>query len=149
MARYVVAETRDIPPGERRIVRIDGREIGVFNLGGRFFALRNSCPHQGGPLCEGRQVSEVTSTGPGHYRTARPGQLIACPWHAWEFDITTGRSWCDPERLRARRYPAAVASGADLAGGPPGDGERVPGPFEAETYRVEVDRDYVVVHIGQ
>ncbi|MBO0705932.1 MAG: Rieske 2Fe-2S domain-containing protein, partial [Candidatus Dormibacteraeota bacterium] len=46
--RYVVAPVEDLPPGERRIVEIDRRSIGVFNVDGRLFALRNRCPHQGG-----------------------------------------------------------------------------------------------------
>ena len=54
--RHVVARVADIPPGERLIVDIAGRSIGVFNVDGRFYALRNSCPHQGGPLCLGRTV---------------------------------------------------------------------------------------------
>jgi nitrite reductase/ring-hydroxylating ferredoxin subunit len=149
MTRHVVAAVDDIPPGTRRIVELDGREVGVFNLAGTFYAVRNRCPHLGGPLCEGRQVSELTSERPGSYRVQRPGQLLACPWHAWEFDITTGQSWCDPIRLRARRYPTTVASGAEVAGSPsPGAGGRVPGPYTAETYEVEVDRQYVVVHVG-
>ena len=53
MARYIVAAVEEIPPGERKIVELAGRSIGVFNLGGEFFALRNRCPHQGGPLCAG------------------------------------------------------------------------------------------------
>src|SRR5262245_39775127 len=53
MAKYVVATTAEIPPGGRKIVEVAGRSIGIFNAGGEFFALRNRCPHQGGPLCEG------------------------------------------------------------------------------------------------
>ena len=52
--KYVVAAVDEIPPGGRKIVDVAGRSIGVFNLGGEYFALRNRCPHQGGPLCEGR-----------------------------------------------------------------------------------------------
>ena len=53
MARHVVAAAADILPGDRRIVTVQGREVGVFNLGGEFFALLNRCPHQGGALCLG------------------------------------------------------------------------------------------------
>ena len=51
MARHVVATVEEIPPGQRKIVEVAGRSIGIFNVSGEFFALRNRCPHQGGPLC--------------------------------------------------------------------------------------------------
>ena len=67
--RRVACAVRDVPPGERRIVEIEGRSIGVFNVDGRFYALHNGCPHKGGPLCEGRVgghpeiVQVLVSTG--------------------------------------------------------------------------------------
>ncbi len=50
----MVAAAREIPPGGRKIVQVGGREIGVFNLGGEFFALLNRCPHQGGNCASAR-----------------------------------------------------------------------------------------------
>jgi len=70
----------------------------VFNLGGEFFALSNRCPHRGGSLCQGNLTGLVLSDEPGHYNYIRRGEIIRCPWHSWEFDIRTGKSWCDPER---------------------------------------------------
>src|SRR5437660_142864 len=58
--RHVVATVAEVPPGERKLVMVAGREIGIFNVGGRFFAVRNRCPHQGGPLCQGRQLGLTT-----------------------------------------------------------------------------------------
>ena len=144
--RYVVAPVEDLPPGERRIVEIDRRSIGVFNVDGRLFALRNRCPHQGGPLCEGAVQGAVESSGPGdfQYRPERP--ILCCPWHGWEFDLATGQSWCDPRRLRTRAYAARVAPGGELATEPHGVA-RVPGPYVAETYPVDVDGCYVVVDL--
>ena len=52
--RFLVGRADDIPPGSRKIVRIAGRSIGVFNVDGAFYAIRNRCPHQGAPLCEGK-----------------------------------------------------------------------------------------------
>jgi 3-phenylpropionate/trans-cinnamate dioxygenase ferredoxin subunit len=103
-----VARVEEIPPGERKIVQIGGRSIGIFNLDGDYYALRNRCPHQGGPLCDGFQFGALRSTLPGEYDYSRPGGIIRCPWHGWEFDIRTGRSWFDPERQRVRSYPASV-----------------------------------------
>ena len=111
MARHVVARLGEIPPGGRKIVEVQGREVGVFNLGGSFFALLNRCPHQGGALCRGTQVGLVTSQEPGRFDYSRPGEMLKCPWHAWEFDIRTGQSWCDPDDVKVRRYAVQVEPG--------------------------------------
>ena len=47
MAKHVVARVEEIPPGGRKIIRVEGREVGLFNLDGTFYALKNACPHQG------------------------------------------------------------------------------------------------------
>lgn len=137
MARHVIAAAADIPPGGRKIVTVQGREVGVFNLGGEFYALLNRCPHQGGALCLGRQVGLVTSSEPGRYDYSRPGEMLKCPWHAWTFDIRTGQSWCDPDDLRVRRYAVQVEPGEALA----------KGPFVAETFTVSVEQDYLVLEV--
>jgi len=149
MARYVVAEAGEIPPGGRKIVEVGGRSIGVFNLGGEYFALRNRCPHQGGPLCEGKTWGLARARVPGEIEYDRPGEILTCAWHGWEFDIRTGQSWCEPERLRVRRYAVSVEPGEALATADdaplPG---RVPGPYVAETYPVTAEGQYLVVEIA-
>ena len=135
MARHVVASVADIPPGGRKIVTVAGREIGVFNLGGAYFALLNRCPHQGGALCRGPQIGLVTSGEPGRYDYSRPGEILKCPWHGWEFDIRTGQSWCDPDDLKVRSFAVEVEPGETL----------VRGPFVAETFPVSVEQDYLVI----
>jgi 3-phenylpropionate/trans-cinnamate dioxygenase ferredoxin subunit len=158
MGKHVVARVAEFPPGTRRIVQLDGFSVGVMNIKGTYYALRNSCPHQGGPLCLGTVGGFVTSSGPGEYRFERPGEMLRCPWHQWEYDITTGQSWFDPARVRTRKYSVRVSSGAelivedDVEAGPEEGDERLdgptglqPGPFVAETYPVSVDRDYVIV----
>jgi 3-phenylpropionate/trans-cinnamate dioxygenase ferredoxin subunit len=135
MPKHVIAPVKDIPPGGRKVVEVNGRAIVVFNLGGEFFALNDRCPHKGGPLSKGRLTGLVESSQAGEYRTSRPGEIIRCPWHSWEYDIRTGQSWCDPERVRTRRYAVTVEPGARL----------VEGPYTAETFPVTVEDEYVVV----
>ena len=94
------------------VVRVEGRELGVVrDAEGRLFAVRNRCPHHGGPLCLG-QVREREAGTPGRYE---PGgqRVLRCPWHGWEFDLETGRCLDDP-RLRARVYPVEVVDGRVL-----------------------------------
>jgi 3-phenylpropionate/trans-cinnamate dioxygenase ferredoxin subunit len=144
----VVAAAEEIAPGERKIVEIAGRSVGIFNVEGRFFALRNRCPHQGGPLCQGVLWGALTAPAPGEYCYERPGEILRCPWHGWEFDVRTGQSWVDPARLRVRRYEVSVERGTAPRKGPaPAVPGMVPGPYVAETYAASIERAYVVVEI--
>jgi 3-phenylpropionate/trans-cinnamate dioxygenase ferredoxin subunit len=133
--RQVVARAVEVAPGHCKIVNVNGREIGVFNLNGEYFALANRCPHEGGPLCQGKIIPLVQSDGPGQYRLARHQEFLRCPWHGWEFEIRTGQSWCDPKSTRARQFQVKVESGESL----------VKGPYVAETFPVSVEEDYLVV----
>lgn len=137
MARHVVATTGEIPPGGRKRVVLRGRPIVVFNVAGDYHALYDRCPHAGGPLSEGRITGLVEAEEPGRVRLTRQGEIVRCPWHGWEFDIKTGRSWCDPTRLRVRAYDVSVEPGTKLA----------EGPYVAETFEVTVEGDYLVVDL--
>jgi len=109
-SRHVVGAAADLRPGERRVVDVQGRSIGLFNVGGRFYALHNGCPHRGGPLCEGR-IGGTTLPVAGHaFAYGREGRILRCAWHGWEFDITTGRALADPS-VSARTYELAVEDG--------------------------------------
>ncbi|MCY4483517.1 MAG: Rieske (2Fe-2S) protein [Spirochaetaceae bacterium] len=138
--RFVVCAVSELPPGARRIVTFGSRSIGVFNVGGRYYALRNACPHQGAPLCEGPLTGTTLPGPPGTFRYGREGEILRCPWHGWEFDVTSGRSIFNPHAVRVRAYPVAVEDAdcsADVDCGP--DAVRV------ETYPVSVERRMVVL----
>ena len=146
MAKHIIGTVDEIPPGERKLVTIEGREIGVFNVHGEFYALRNRCPHQGGALCKGRVSGFVTANVPGEYEYTRKGEILRCPWHGWEYDIKTGQSWVDPSSVRVRSYEVEVAQGAEIEG----EGDMaglVKGPYVAETYEVTVEETYLVVEL--
>jgi nitrite reductase (NADH) small subunit len=134
MATYVVARVSELPPGERKIVQVNGRSIGVFNVEGSYYALRNACPHQGAPLCLGSVHGTAAASKPGEYRWEREGRVLRCPWHGWEFDITTGRSIFNPHKTRVRRYEVAVQNGGD-------EDDRV------ETYATSVEDGLVVLNL--
>jgi nitrite reductase (NADH) small subunit len=88
-----VGRVDELLPGERRLVRVEGIEVGIFNLGEeRFVAYRNHCPHQGAPVCLGRVGGTTLSSAPGDYVYGRHGRVLTCPWHGWEFDLETGRT---------------------------------------------------------
>ena len=146
--KIVVASAEEIGPGERKIVDVAGRSIGVFNVGGEFFALRNRCPHQGGALCEGRLWGVLCADLPGEFDYEPSREILTCPWHGWEFHVRTGQSWCAPERLAVRSYEVSVVAGDELEADPqapvPG---RVKGPYTAETYPVSRQGEYLVVEL--
>ena len=137
MSRHVVATVGEIAPGGRKLVTVRGRPIAIFNLDGNYFGLLNRCPHQGGPMCEGKITGLVQASEPGKYLYSKRGEVIRCPWHAWEFDIRTGQSYCEPGRISTKAYAVEVADGAAV----------VEGPYVAETIAVSVDERYVVVEV--
>ena len=108
MRRYVVAKREQLPPGERKIVPAGGRGgIGVFNVGGTFYALKNRCPHKGGPLCQGRLRPQVVADAVYQVQQQRAGEILKCAWHNWEFDLKTGVALYDPA-LRVKTYRVTV-----------------------------------------
>ena len=86
MATFVrVAKTADLPPGEGRVVVVQGHPVALFNVDGRFYAVSNVCLHRGGPIGEGL----LDDTG------------VTCPNHGWEYDVRTGANLANPiARLR-------------------------------------------------
>lgn len=105
--RYVVAHADELAVGQRKIITVNGREIGIFNVDGTYYALRNRCPHRGAPLCRGRTSSLAISTEVGQVERIRHGEILKCPWHLWDFDLTTGQAIHDPQQ-RVRAYQVVV-----------------------------------------
>lgn len=105
---FVVAADA-IDPGERVLVDIQDREIAVFNVDNTFHALSNYCIHQGGPVCEGTVTGTVTEDDDG-LKYEKDGEIVSCPWHAWEFDIKTGRHLARPQ-YRLPTYEITVVDG--------------------------------------
>jgi nitrite reductase/ring-hydroxylating ferredoxin subunit len=135
--RHVVARLGEIAPGTSKLVAVAGRDVGIFNLDGAYYAILSKCPHEGASLCKGKIVRRVESDEPGRYRVVPQSEMIRCPWHGWQYDIRTGRSWCDPDNIALRQYAVAVESGQHI----------LAGPYVAETYPVSVEENYLVVEI--
>jgi 3-phenylpropionate/trans-cinnamate dioxygenase ferredoxin subunit len=138
--------------GGRKLLEVAGLSVGIFNVDGTFYALRNRCPHQGAPLCLGSVKGMALPSMPGEYRWAREGEILRCPWHGWEFDLKNGRSICDPNGVRVKAYEITVEAGTAAAA------ERGTSPNEpaqpeeaealtAETYPVTVEDRFIVLHL--
>lgn len=105
-----VCHVDELPPGERRFVEYKGREIGVFNVEGSFYALRNYCPHASAPLCVGKTQGVIYANEPHTYEYDPDTVVLSCPWHHWEFKIEDGTCLTD-ERTRVRTYDVTVDEG--------------------------------------
>jgi nitrite reductase/ring-hydroxylating ferredoxin subunit len=97
MAQWLKVATReDFPPGTARELTAGGRVVALFNVAGTFYALDGICPHAGGPLGEG----------------TLSGCVVMCPWHGWQFDVTTGQNALTP-RIEQTRF-AVKLEGDDV-----------------------------------
>jgi nitrite reductase (NADH) small subunit len=75
MAFVKIAKVSEIAPGTIREVQLDGKTVAVANIAGKFHGINNACMHRGGPLGQG----------------PLEGSVVTCPWHAWQYDVTTGK----------------------------------------------------------
>lgn len=72
---FRIATASECPPGTSVERVVGGRVVALVNVDGAWHALDGLCPHQGGPLGAGSLC----------------GAVLTCPWHGWQFDVTTGR----------------------------------------------------------
>jgi nitrite reductase (NADH) small subunit len=86
-----LAAVGEVAPGSAREFTAGGRVIALFNVDGTFYALDGVCPHAGGPLGEG----------------SLDGTVVTCPWHGWQFDVTTGRHCLNP-RIEHTKFPVKI-----------------------------------------
>ena len=97
MAQFTkVATKADIPSGSGKVVEAGGKTIAVFNCDGTYYAVDNTCKHRGGPLGEG----------------SLSGKTVTCPWHGWEYDVTSGECTMDAS-IKVQKFDVKV-EGVDL-----------------------------------
>lgn len=113
--RYAVAGSGEVPEGGRYVIDVAGATIGVFRLNGALYAYENVCPHQGGPVCQGRVVPRVTEVLDADKRSQGldfdSGDLhIVCPWHGFEYSVATGAHPGKPQ-IRLRAFPVEEKEG--------------------------------------
>jgi nitrite reductase/ring-hydroxylating ferredoxin subunit len=107
-----VAQAADLPPGKHKIVKVRSLEIGVYNVGGTYYALHSMCPHQFGPACLGPVGGQAICNEGTEWRLqlVRDGEILTCPWHGMEYDIISGQCLSMP-RMRLRTFPVRVVDG--------------------------------------
>ena len=93
MAEFVtVAKTADIAPGGAKTVDVKGTPVAVFNVGGTYYAIEDTCTHVGGPLSEG----------------AVEGKAVSCPWHGAQFDLATGQALTPPAPIGVKPFTVRI-----------------------------------------
>jgi nitrite reductase/ring-hydroxylating ferredoxin subunit len=89
-----VGDVAEVPPGTGKAFPLGSFDIAVFNIRGELHALENACPHQGGPIAEGWLE----------------GPIVTCPWHAWCFDVRSGKMTLG-DFARIARFAVKVLDG--------------------------------------
>ena len=74
MGQTKVANKSEVQNGQNKVVNANGKSLAIFNVNGKFYCTDNTCLHRGGPLGEG----------------TLEGNTITCPWHGWQYDVTSG-----------------------------------------------------------
>jgi nitrite reductase/ring-hydroxylating ferredoxin subunit len=114
-ARHLAAASTDIPDNGRLVVDIGEATVGIFRVKGRLLAYENSCPHMGGPVCQGlvipavREIVDEQQVSRG-YAFDESEMRIVCPWHGYEFAIETGAHPAKPS-IRLRAVPVTEEDG--------------------------------------
>jgi nitrite reductase/ring-hydroxylating ferredoxin subunit len=88
MAFLRAAKKDEVPPGSIREFQLDGKTVAVANVDGKLFAINNTCLHRGGPLGQGELE----------------GKTVTCPWHGWQYDVTSGKVTLNPA-VGVETYP--------------------------------------------
>jgi len=91
MAFVRAAKKDEVPPGKIREFQLDGKTVALANVDGKLFVINNVCLHRGGPLGEGDLKAQV----------------VTCPWHGWQYDVTTGKLVSNPA-VGVETYPVEV-----------------------------------------
>ncbi len=94
MTQVSVGSVNEVQGGEGRIVDAAGKTIALFNVGGRYYAIDNTCAHRGGQLGEGDL----------------DGAVVTCPWHGWRWDVTSGANANNPA-IKVACFPVTVEQG--------------------------------------
>jgi nitrite reductase/ring-hydroxylating ferredoxin subunit len=109
MDEIAVCGSDEVREAEGVLATVDGIEVGVFRVNGELVAYENRCRHQGGPVCTGAVLGKLEAVlGPGRTvveeRFSESELHLVCPWHGWEYQLSTGENTVDPSlRLRSFR----------------------------------------------
>lgn len=108
--RYRIGSVEDFPEGHHEVVVVGVRQIGVFNIKGKMYAMPNICPHQTGPVCEAKiMTGSLTADADTDYKPewVYDNEIVVCPWHGLEYHVPTGQCLAY-EHIKIRRYKVEI-----------------------------------------
>lgn len=112
MMRVDAGPAEAIVAGRFTMITAGTRRIGVTRLqNGALRAVRDRCPHKAAPICQGLLGGTWLPSAPGELRYGREGEILACPWHAYEYDLVTGAELFWPQGVGLRLYPTEESNG--------------------------------------
>ncbi|GBF74874.1 hypothetical protein PA598K_03243 [Paenibacillus sp. 598K] len=112
MKKHIVCREEEMNPGSKRCVEVGKRAfVLVRTPDGSYQALRDVCPHQGARLSDGELTGTNLPSCVGEYDYGRKGEILRCPWHRWEFDVTSGDALVADRQSRVKHYEVTVEDG--------------------------------------
>lgn len=109
--RHHIGSASTFLEGQMQIMEIEGRSVGVVRFGERIFAMLNQCPHQMAEICRGQVGGTMLPSRPMEYEFSADSPVVRCPWHRWEFELETGRSFGGITRKRLLTFTTSVETG--------------------------------------
>ena len=106
--RLTVGTVEEVRRDGCRLVEVGGRPVGVVSVDDEFFAFHDRCPHMGPSMCRGTVSGTFVASAPHEFVYGKHDRVIRCPWHGWEFDLETGRSLLEPDRVGLKTYRVSV-----------------------------------------
>lgn len=143
---FTIGDASEIPRNGRKCYTVSGENVAILDVVGTLYAIRNSCPHMGGPVGEGKlsgrpptsehTVSRFADFSPGGSGNPRmvenAAPTIGCPWHGWEFDLADGAPRF-PAKRGLKTYPVRIEDGLVVLD--PGSEEPLPAGVAREEGR--------------
>lgn len=109
-----VGGDEEFEEGIARVVVVEGRQVGVIRWRDEVYALRNICPHEYAPVCNGHAMPLITGDHTGEIDFDEDRLVVVCPWHGWEFEARTGLAAWGRSTYRLKTYPAKIEDGRVL-----------------------------------
>jgi nitrite reductase/ring-hydroxylating ferredoxin subunit len=101
----------EFPIGEFRLFDLPRGSVGVLRTDDGIYAVRNRCPHMGGPICTGEFGGTTLPSAPDEIVYGLRDDVLRCPWHGWEFRVSTGDAVFNMSKRRLIKYPVEIIDG--------------------------------------
>jgi nitrite reductase (NADH) small subunit len=109
--KFKIGKDSDFNNKGCHLVELKGRKFGIYKVDDTYYAVLNSCPHKAAPLCIGSSDGTMLPSNPSEFTFGLGNRVLRCPWHGWEFDITTGEALFGVSNKKVPVYPVSLENG--------------------------------------